>query len=62
VLFVPQVHVPSAQVPSQWGFCPSHVTWHGGAPHEKEHTAPVWHVHSPLAHVPLQVDCAPQLT
>ena len=56
------VHVPLAQVPSQVGFEPWHVTWHGGAPQANEQLAPSSHVHSPFAHVPLQVAPEPQST
>jgi hypothetical protein len=49
------VQVPSAQVPSQVAFIPSHVTWHGGAAHANVQRAPTSQMQSPLAQVPLQV-------
>jgi hypothetical protein len=56
------VQVPLAQVPSQVGFDPSHVTWQGGAPQANEQLAPTSQVHSPLAQVALQVAPEPQST
>jgi hypothetical protein len=58
----PQVHVPSAQVPSHRGLDPWQVTWHGGAPHANEQLAPEAHVHSPLAHVAAHDEPGPQST
>ena len=61
-LFAAHSHVPFEQVPSQRGFDPSHVTWQGGVPQANEQLAPSSQVHSPLAHVPLQVEPGAQST
>jgi hypothetical protein len=52
VLPGPQEHVPLAHVPSQLGFIPSHVTWHGPDAQSNWQAPPSAQAQSPSAQVP----------